>query len=166
MISDLGLAKELNNSIISSRSTLFGMPAFIEPQCFSDETYKRDKRSDVYSLGNLLWEIFSGYPPFKSFSKFVIGSKILSGEREPPIEGMPQEYIELHQQCWDNDPKKRPNVRYAYSILSISLRQNEDNKDILNDIESEDSNCCSSNNAIESMQSSAGSDENNTGKFN
>ena len=75
------------------------MPPFIEPQCFIDKIYRRDKRSDIYSLGNLPWEISSGYTPFKSSSQHIIPSKILAGEREPPIEGILLENIE---QCWDS----------------------------------------------------------------
>ncbi len=42
------------------------MPAFIESKCFNDKIYKRDKKkSDIYGLGNILWEISSEYPPFE-----------------------------------------------------------------------------------------------------
>ena len=125
MIADLGLSKDLNDSTLSSFSKLLGVPPFIEPQCFIDNTYRRDKRSDIYSLGNLLWEISSGCTPFKSFSQYIIPSKILAGEREPPIEGTSSKYIELYKQCWDNDPKKRPNIQKVLDILDqISYQYN------------------------------------------
>src|ERR1051325_4678280 len=135
MIADLGLSKDLNNSTSSSASSalkFFGMPAFVEPQCFKNETYKRDKRSDIYSLGTLLWEISNGHAPFKSFSRYVIPSKILRGERELPIEGTSSEYIELYQQCWDYDPDKRPNIQKILEVLNETSSQYNTNKDLSN----------------------------------
>ena len=106
MIADFGLSKDLDNLSMSLSSPFFGMPAFIEPKCFNDKKYKRNKKSDIYSLGNLFWEISSGRPPFESCSKYLIASKIINGERESPVEGTPSVYIELYQQCWYDDFNK------------------------------------------------------------
>ncbi|CAI2169138.1 11112_t:CDS:2 [Funneliformis geosporum] len=62
MISDFGLSKRLNSDSIYGE--LRGMPAYVDPQCFKIKNYHRDKKSDIYSLGVLLWELTSGYPPF------------------------------------------------------------------------------------------------------
>ena len=61
MIADLGLSKQLDED---SNSTSFEKTAYIEPQCYKINNYVRDKKSDIYSLGVLLWEITSGCPPF------------------------------------------------------------------------------------------------------
>src|SRR5437764_8820116 len=103
IITDLGLAKELDGPSTSS-STIYGMAAFVEPQCFDKRNYKRNEKSDIYSLGHLLWEITSGHTPFESDTQSMIIHKILRGDRESPIKGTPSAYIELYQQCWDNDP--------------------------------------------------------------
>ncbi|KAF0521653.1 kinase-like protein [Gigaspora margarita] len=84
-ITDFGLSKQINET--SKTSTAFGMPAFIEPQCLIKKGYKRDKRSDIYSFGVILWEISSGRPPFQTFeSKMELMFHIYQGEREDPIE--------------------------------------------------------------------------------
>ena len=62
MITDFGLSQQLTE--VTSNSKIYGMPEYIEPQCCINKNYVRDKSSDVYSLGVLLWEITSGYPPF------------------------------------------------------------------------------------------------------
>ena len=54
MIADLGLSKQLGE--INSNSILLGMPAYIDPQCFIKNYYKRNEKSDTYSLGALFWE--------------------------------------------------------------------------------------------------------------
>ena len=47
IITDLGLAKELDGPSTSS-STIYGMPAFVEPQCFVKRNYKRNEKLDIY----------------------------------------------------------------------------------------------------------------------
>src|ERR1043165_4249018 len=123
MISDFGLSKDQDNSSISLSSSLYGMPAFIEPKCFNDIKYKRDKKSDIYSLGNIFWEISSGRPPFESCNNYLIAPKIINGEREPPVEGTPSAYIELYQKCWYDDPNERPDIQRVFKELEqISLQ--------------------------------------------
>ena len=131
MIADFGLSKDLNNSSISLSSSLFGMPVFIEPKCFNDnEKYKRDKKSDIYSLGNIFWEISSGCPPFGSCNNYLIASKTIKGDRELPVKGTPSAFVELYQQCWDNDPNKRPDIQKVFEKLEeISLQDQDNNID-------------------------------------
>ena len=115
MIADLGLSKpetELNSS-----SIVFGMPAYVEPQCYKMKNYKRDKKSDIYSLGVLLWELSSGESPFSDLAPHAIIIEIFSGNREKPIEGTPSDYIQLYQKCWHDDPNSRPDIEEVHTIL-------------------------------------------------
>ncbi|POG63174.1 hypothetical protein GLOIN_2v1688929, partial [Rhizophagus irregularis DAOM 181602=DAOM 197198] len=64
--------------------------------------YKKDKKSDIYSLGVLLWEISSGHPPFLGYSRLLLGSHIsYQNLREKPIEGTPLKYQQLYEKCWN-----------------------------------------------------------------
>ncbi|KAF0465400.1 kinase-like protein [Gigaspora margarita] len=86
-ITDFGLSKQMNENSMTSSSIVHGMPAYIEPKCFIDHKYKRDKRSDVYSFGVILWEISSGRPPFQTFKlRDSLIIHIFQGNREEPIE--------------------------------------------------------------------------------
>ncbi|PKK69195.1 kinase-like protein [Rhizophagus irregularis] len=119
MIADLGLAKELTIDG-SSNSVVYGMPAYVEPQCYKYGDYVRDLKSDIYSLGVLLWEITSGYPPFSKNSPHkdtALTFKIANGYREEPIINTPKVYVNLYQRCWDDDPKLRPTVIEVFNIL-------------------------------------------------
>ncbi|RIB15128.1 kinase-like domain-containing protein, partial [Gigaspora rosea] len=116
-ITDFGLSKQINET--SKTSTAFGMPAYVEPQFLIDQTYKRDKKSDIYSFGVILWEISSGRPPFQNFELKMVKLYIhlYEGNREKPIEDTPPQYIELYKQCWDEDPANRPEAKTILNTL-------------------------------------------------
>ncbi|KAF0507829.1 kinase-like protein [Gigaspora margarita] len=116
-ITDFGLSKQINE--ITSNSNAHGMPAYVEPQCLVNDKYKRNIKSDVYSLGVILWEISSGRSPFPSFESVLsLAVHIFKGNREDPIEGTPLQYIQLYKQCWDNDPVNRPETGLICNTLN------------------------------------------------
>ncbi|GBC33835.2 kinase-like domain-containing protein [Rhizophagus irregularis DAOM 181602=DAOM 197198] len=131
MITDFGASKQLSESTSNSANSTangLGMPEYNEPQLFKIINYKKDKKSDIFSLGVLLWEISSGRPPFPGYPRNVLGSHIsYHNLRENPIYGNPQEYQQLYQECWDSEPKLRPDIEKVYETLSqlsqISLRE-------------------------------------------
>ncbi|KAF0400041.1 kinase-like protein [Gigaspora margarita] len=120
-ISDFGLSKlidETSRTSKTSNSIVHGMAEYIEPQCFVNDKYKRNMKSDVYSLGVIFWEISSGRPPFHAFqSRDSLVIHIFKGNREEPIEGTPSQYIELYKKCWDNDPTNRPETKLVLNTL-------------------------------------------------
>ncbi|KAF0513798.1 kinase-like protein [Gigaspora margarita] len=63
-IADFGLS--LYETSLNSSPCHYGLPAFVEPQYLIDSTYRLDRRSDIYSLGVILWEVSSGNIPFNS----------------------------------------------------------------------------------------------------
>ncbi|KAF0371507.1 kinase-like protein [Gigaspora margarita] len=119
-IADFGLARETKTEQITSNastSVAHGMPAFIEPKCINNPKYRRGKKSDIYSLGVIFWEISSGKPPFESYNRDQIVVALHGGKREAPVKDTPSFYVKLYQQCWDGDPDKRPDVTYVINIL-------------------------------------------------
>ncbi|PKK79248.1 hypothetical protein RhiirC2_860698 [Rhizophagus irregularis] len=98
-----------------------GIIAYMEPKRIFNSNFQCEKSSDIYSFGVLMWEISSGYPPFKnnSFSESDLASLCMSiknGAREKLIPGTPKEYEKLYKMCWDQEPKQRP---IASVILDI-----------------------------------------------
>ncbi len=70
-ILDFGLAKiksgELLGSFIQAQTTgLMGSPFYMAPEQWADE--EPDARSDVYSLGVMLFQMIAGDVPFKGSS--------------------------------------------------------------------------------------------------
>ncbi|GBB84910.1 hypothetical protein RclHR1_01150014 [Rhizophagus clarus] len=118
LIADLGLSKKLAEVATNSKGNMYGMIEYVEPQCFKNIKYKKDKKSDIYSLGVLLWEISSGRPPFSDCSRNLLSHYIEKGNREEPFEGTPPKYQELYQKCWDGESESRPDIEEVHEILS------------------------------------------------
>ncbi|RGB40248.1 kinase-like domain-containing protein [Rhizophagus diaphanus] len=118
LIADLGLSKKLAEVTTNSIGNRNGMDEYIDPQCFKNRKYKKNKKSDIYSLGVLSWEISSGRPPFSDCSRNLIAYYISKGDREEPIEGTPLKYQQLYQECWDDNPESRPDIEEVYETLS------------------------------------------------
>jgi serine/threonine protein kinase len=87
----------------------FGVIAYMEPKRIIDQKFPYTKSSDIYSFGVLMWEISSGYPPFKNSDyNIALGFAINNGTRETIIPGTPIEYENLYKNCWNKEPDQRP----------------------------------------------------------
>ncbi|PKC13066.1 kinase-like protein [Rhizophagus irregularis] len=105
-LADFGLSRRLAE--VSTQKEIFGKIAYIDPQYCQPKTnkdtigyeYKPNKKSDVYSVGVLLWEISSGRKPFESYDngylRISLMFEILNGKRETPIPGTPNDYINIY----------------------------------------------------------------------
>ncbi|POG58010.1 kinase-like domain-containing protein, partial [Rhizophagus irregularis DAOM 181602=DAOM 197198] len=100
-LADFGLSKKIAEAS-SNISKIHGVIPYVDPKVFNknqNEKYKLDKKSDIYSIGVLMWQISSGYQPFSSKGVNYDLSLILSisnGEREEIIVGTPIEYSNLY----------------------------------------------------------------------
>ncbi|KAF0445585.1 kinase-like protein [Gigaspora margarita] len=110
---------DLNDSFQLSNSVIQDFPAYYEPQLFinSDKVYLIDKKSDIYSLGVVFWELTSGITPFSNCSKYVIIMKIANGKREETIPNTPIEYVNIYTKCWRTDPNERPTLHDIKAAL-------------------------------------------------
>ncbi len=81
---DFGLAKPLNEvgcSKITTSGTVVGTPLYMSPEQACSEHL--DVRSDVYSLGAVLYELISGAPPFLAYTIAAVYNRLLREEPEP-----------------------------------------------------------------------------------
>ena len=62
-------------------------------------SYILNEKSDVYSVGVLLWEISSGRPPFYAEGEqydIALAIEISQGLRETTISGTPEDYVKVY----------------------------------------------------------------------
>ncbi|RIA94153.1 kinase-like domain-containing protein [Glomus cerebriforme] len=110
-ITDFGISKIQSNQSSSVNYGNFGIVAYMEPKCILNPNFPYTKSSDIYSFGVLMWEISSGYPPFKeNDNKVALAISINTGIREVTIPNTPSEYEKLYKDCWNQEPKQRPTI--------------------------------------------------------
>lgn len=102
---DYGVAKELKDKDISS--TMVGSRPFMAPEQISGES---QIASDVWSLGIVMYAIYTGYLPFYHDNEKILMDLILTIEPRPPREVEPDIPVELERiilKCLKKDPKER-----------------------------------------------------------
>jgi serine/threonine protein kinase len=81
-VSDFGIAKWSSQRSETQEGALKGKFAYMSPeQC---RGVALDRRSDVFALGTLLYELTTGNPPFRAASDYEILNRIVNGELPPP----------------------------------------------------------------------------------
>ncbi|GBB90975.1 hypothetical protein RclHR1_18040004 [Rhizophagus clarus] len=121
-ISDLGFCGSVDKPIRS----LYGNLPYIAPEVIIGK--KHTIKSDIYSIGMLMWEISSGQHPFCGYyHDFNLVLNIFNGMRPAIVPGTPSEYMELMKQCWDAIPENRPNIETLFHrIKEINKRYCEE----------------------------------------
>ncbi|XP_072031193.1 uncharacterized protein [Amphiura filiformis] len=72
----------------------------------------RSPKSDIFSLGTVIWEITTKQVPFGDMrADYVVMSALVDGKRPPVPSNQPELKIVL-MKCWDKKYKKRPSVDY------------------------------------------------------
>lgn len=120
---DFGISKIAETSLTATGEAL-GSPSYMSPeQCLGEQV---DQLSDIYALGCLLYESFSGQPPFSGDSHLDILRKHIMVAPEPLsnlIPSIPPELEQLVMKCLAKDRESRfPDaLAVREALLSVSL---------------------------------------------
>ncbi|PKY43998.1 hypothetical protein RhiirA4_458143 [Rhizophagus irregularis] len=104
----------------------------MDPKILNDHSYDLTKKSDIYSLAALFWQLTSCRPPFefetdigleiriingthisKPWSKSYLSHVICHRDRSNlgrAISNTNDEYVKLYQRCWEFEPDDRPDI--------------------------------------------------------
>lgn len=104
VLTDFGLVRLLDASIQTSTGTVSGTPAYMSPEQARGD--RVDRKTDIYSLGVLLYEMLAGTVPFDAESSFGILMKHLN-EPPPPILGISKDLQAVINRALAKDPDRR-----------------------------------------------------------
>ena len=80
-ITDFGLARAIDDASLTRTGVLAGTPAYMSPEQARGEAV--DHRADLFSLGSVMYAMFSGRPPFRAESTVAVLKRICEEEPTP-----------------------------------------------------------------------------------
>ena len=107
-IMDFGIARSIKEKGITAAGVMIGTPEYMSPE--QVEGKEVDQRSDIYSLGVILYEMVTGRVPFEGDTPFTIGVKHKSEEPKDPKElntQLPEDLNLVILRCLEKDKEKR-----------------------------------------------------------
>jgi len=107
-IMDFGIARSLRSKGITGVGVMIGTPEYMSPE--QVESKETDQRSDIYSLGVILYEMVTGRVPFEGDTPYSIGVKHKSETPKNPKEFNPQIPEDLSRiilKCLEKEKERR-----------------------------------------------------------
>ena len=124
---DFGLAVGDDVSRMTQAGTILGSLAYMSPEQATGSMI--DSRSDLYSVGVVLFEMLTGELPFCGTKASVLTAIIHDScpDIDPQLYGINQEFVELIQQLLKKDPDDRPQnaqeVKYRLIEIADNLKK-------------------------------------------
>ncbi|MCU1436702.1 MAG: protein kinase [Pseudarthrobacter sp.] len=128
-IGDFGLARAVTTS--TSTGTLIGTIGYLSPELVLGKP--ADARSDIYSVGIMLYEMLTGRQPYDGEVPIQVAYKHVNETVGPPsalVPGLAAEMDELVQWCTANDPENRPVDGHALLQELRHIRTNLTNAEL------------------------------------
>jgi tRNA A-37 threonylcarbamoyl transferase component Bud32/tetratricopeptide (TPR) repeat protein len=107
-IMDFGIARSLEAKGFTGAGVMIGTPEYMSPE--QVEGKETDQRSDIYSLGIILYEMVTGRVPFEGDTPFTVGVKHKSEPPKDPKElnsQIPEDLSRVILKCLEKDKEQR-----------------------------------------------------------
>lgn len=127
-IMDFGIARSLKGKSATAEGVIIGTPDYMSPE--QVETKEIDERSDIYSLGVVLYEMAAGHVPFEGETALSVAMKHKDELPKNPREfnpQMPGDICSIILKCLEKDKDRR--YQSAGELLNALKRFEESQTD-------------------------------------
>jgi TolB-like protein/predicted Ser/Thr protein kinase len=125
-IMDFGIARSLKEKGITAAGMMIGTPEYMSPEQVEGKDV--DQRSDIYSMGIILYEMLTGKVPFEGDSPFTIGMKHKGEIPKDPKEinaQIPEDLSRVILMCLEKEKANRyqsaDDVRSELSLIEKGI---------------------------------------------
>ncbi|MCA9019483.1 MAG: protein kinase, partial [Planctomycetaceae bacterium] len=109
-VMDFGLAKrEVGEITMTVEGQILGTPAYMSPEQAQGESHRVDRRSDIYSIGVILFELLTNERPFRGNARMLL-HQVIHDEAPSPRKlnvNVPRDLETICLRCLEKDPEKR-----------------------------------------------------------
>jgi serine/threonine protein kinase len=120
-LGDFGLSKIMQSHDFAS--TYVGTPFYMSPEICAAERYTL--KSDIWSLGCIIYELCSREPPFNAKSHFQLVQKIKEGKIAPLPNVYSPELNAIIKDCLKVNPDRRPDTATLLNMPVVKLMRKE-----------------------------------------
>ena len=120
-LGDFGLSKIMQSHDFAS--TYVGTPFYMSPEICAAERYTL--KSDIWSLGCIIYELCSREPPFNAKTHFHLVQKIKEGKISPLPSVYSKELNAVINDCLKVNPDRRPDTATLLNLPVVKLMRKE-----------------------------------------
>ncbi|KAL6866805.1 kinase-like domain-containing protein [Trichoderma novae-zelandiae] len=120
-LGDFGLSKMIKSHDFAS--TYVGTPFYMSPEICAAEKYTL--KSDIWSLGCIIYELCAREPPFNAKTHFQLIQKIKEGRVAPLPDMYSPELNQVIKDCLKVNPDRRPDTAQLLHLPVVRLMRKE-----------------------------------------
>ncbi|MGL4739804.1 MAG: Stk1 family PASTA domain-containing Ser/Thr kinase [Sarcina sp.] len=126
-VTDFGIAKSMDSSTLAHTNTIIGSAHYFSPE--QAKGGYMDYKTDIYSLGVVMYEMLTGKIPFEGDTAVTVALKHIQEKPVPPIElnsNIPKSLNDLVLKCLAKDPASRYQTARELTLDLDKIKENPD----------------------------------------